>query len=188
MTDALATRAAELNDELAALRHARALAVLAGESFDSQSIAAAEAELAALADAEGEAVKRARAAASAAAAERRAATMSAIAAKEAARVLATGRAEAAARALATALDEAMRIAEEERALWRELGSRVPAHLDLPSQELRLSDRLAAVLHTPARPAGFGVVTWRVSWASSDHNWAEAERRLGEAAIAEIERD
>src|SRR5262249_2647301 len=108
LNEALSARAADLNQRIAALRRQRAAALLAGDAFDRGGIADAEAELAALGDAEGEAVAQRRTKARETADRRRGEVLKAVTASEASRLAAVGRAEAAARALSSALDEVSR--------------------------------------------------------------------------------
>jgi hypothetical protein len=180
----LADRRAALLAEQAKLQHQRGVFTLEGRTFDARRLAAIDAELAGLLDAEAEDLRRRDQAAKAHETERRASVCKRIAEREQERRAALAKAEAAARVMVNALDVVRSHTIATRAEIAELGVPPPLALDPRELETRLSRYLANSLSIVANGPGFGVIEWN-SIPFGDGPWAELERAATAAALAEF---
>lgn len=186
-THAIAARKDAVMLRLETLHGARGAATLDGKSFDNRQIAQAEAELAALGEAEAEAVRRRRTAAAVADGARCAALRRRIEEVEAQRLEAVARAEQACRAMIDAMAQVMTASGEIRAAARAMGGRSPFALAADDVEARLADRLTVLLGTvAARPGWFGrLALRRPFFQAPTDDWRDAERRVAAADLAAL---
>lgn len=176
MTDAsLQDRATELTDKLASLRHRRAMATLAGERFDSGPIAAAEAELVALADAEGVVTLRDRQTFADAQSKARAAVLLQLDEEKNNWLAVVARYEKASLAMSTERANMLASVGRQIELWKLLGDRIPDHLQARQQERRLDEWHAQsgvwAMQPTSHPAGTTLT--------------DSERHYAEKAIAVV---
>jgi hypothetical protein len=181
----LSDRRAALLAEQAELQRQRGAAALDRKTFDSRRLAAVDAELAGLLDAEAEELRRREKATKAHDAEHRQAVRKRIAERELERLAALRRAESLARSMAEALDRVRSHTIETRAEIAQLGVPPPLVLDPKELERRLSYCLANVLSIVAGSRGeFGTMEWG-SIPHPDRAWADAERAATAASLAEF---
>lgn len=169
----LAERAASERDKLARLKQRRGTALLDGGKLDHRPVVDAEQTIEAIADAEGEQVRRERAAAAAERAAARAALMVQIGEVEDKRLAAIARFAKHSLERERARDEALASARRQAGLWKELGDRVPAHLDEQGRRLEQWDQQA------------GIWAMRPAWLPAGTPLVDAERGEGERATAAI---
>jgi hypothetical protein len=182
MPDTLLDRRAALLEEQAELRRQRGAAVLDGRDFSgAKRLAAIDAELAALDDAEREDHRRGAEAHATAEAARRQAIAQRIADRAEARLAALDKAEAAARAMVAALAEALDLSAGIHADATRLGE-PPLPLARSEIENRCSRLLALALRPVARAHSFGVLTWN-SIPHADDSWRAIEHAATNPTIS-----
>lgn len=155
----LADRRAAAAASLASLEREQAVAILDGKPFDAKALVECREQLAALAGAETEQVRRDRAAVASLGAEQRAETRKAMSGTLEAYVAAIERAETAGRAMVDEFKQADAMADHLRRQIRSLGSLVPTSLDPNETRLKHSTMLATILRTLGRPNRFGCMEW-----------------------------
>jgi hypothetical protein len=183
-TASVADRRAALLAEQATLQRARGAAALDRKPFDSRRLAAVDAELAGLLDAEVEEHRRREKAVKAHEAERRASVRRRISEREKERLGVLAKAEAAARMMVKALDQVRSCALETRAEIAQLGVPPPLALDARELETRLSRYLANSLSIVARGPDFGILEWN-SVPFGDGPWVDLERAACTTALEEF---
>jgi len=186
MQHSIVQRISEAEARLAGLRAKRGSALLDGENIDAAEYANAEAELAALRDAEGEQVRRERQAAGQARGSRRDEQRARLRDLERQRVEALQDAEEAARTLAETLGHLLSVNEEMAGSAHEISGTVPSPLSGVAFARRLSDRLSAVMSTVAgHKHRMGNLVWPTSMCKPDQSWAAEESRLVEPHLKPI---
>ncbi len=181
----------EIETYLASLRRDRGAATIEGKAFDSAVIASAEIELAALHDAEGEAVRREREAAETARLKQLSALHTQLAVLERDRLQDLVEAEAATRQLAAALSRVLRTnGEMGKVVHGITGGRVPIPLSGPDFVSRLAGRIGAIMTTiPGCRASFGSIEWLGhSLYRSDQNWRDIEEALLKPHLKQISKE
>lgn len=188
--DDLDTRTTAARERVTVLRAERARAALAGERFDHASLRDAEDELAALGDAADERVRRERATVAEAEAERVARLRREIGDLEDQRRGAIEEAEALCRGMVDAMARAEQARSEVAARLSQIGARMPSDLDRPSQALRLSRGLCAVMTKLSGYHGggrWGVLHLSPAWTKSADAWLAGEKAMTEQVKAEAEK-
>lgn len=168
----------DVEARIEALRRTRGASVLDGAAFDETALRAAEAELEALDDADGEARRRASKAIDDAQVSQRAADAKALNKASAAWLAQIDEAEAMARAMTAALREAEKHRAEVQRLASALTGSVPLIATASVQEDRRSRALCALLAEMTGRTVFGDVQFMTLTAAGDA-WGDVER----AAIA-----
>jgi len=165
----IAERRRDLENTVSTLRQTRGTAVVDGvpTTIPHDAIIAAEAELAALDDAESELVRRQRAAAKDEAGYRRAELLTQMRAAERKRVEAVHRAEQYARAMRAELLTAFEAADEIRVCFGHMQRPAPLQLARPAMASRLAYRLSGQLRGIVHPARFGGITLALGPAPDD---------------------
>ena len=180
MTPDFRTLQDDAETRLAELRRKRGAAVLDGRPLDAIEIAATEAELDALAEAEAEQIRRQREAEAARIAALQKVLSAELRDREKARLHLVAQAEAAARELSASLTGVFAAAEAERSTIKRMGKPVPPVLGDEPLARRLGERLAATLSTfRTYPPRLGPsVVWgsTPSWVDPAASWPDAERR------------
>lgn len=187
MTTTLSERIASTEAKLAALRAKRGAAVLDDADFDALEYANAEAELEALRDAEGEAVRRERAMAQTARGKRRIELRDRIKRLERERLAAVSEAEESVKALVDALKRAIEANGEIHNAVHELTGRGPVGFMPISFENRLSTYLAAdmrKLRQGPRGGRLGFMNWPINPPRQHEAWAVEESKVCKADLAE----
>ena len=166
----------ELEEKLDQLRRQRGAAVLDGKKVDNNSVAAVEAEIAALNDAAAEETRRSRAQAEATHQSDLSVKRTQLAALIQADLDDTKEAEAGARQLAAAYSRKLERNTVMVKLAHEI-TRGPAPLALfaPEVVIRLACQLAAVMSSiPKHRYRFGAITWNRGVRTPEESWVETE--------------
>jgi hypothetical protein len=182
------TQREELETKLSDLRRQRGAAALDGKKFDAAAIAATEAELEALEDAEGERMRRERLDADRVRAEQATRLRTELAAAGEDYLNATTGAESAIRSFIEAVKRIDEAGERIRRAAKGLsGDGVPLPFGPSSIESRLGSRAGAVCSTmAAHRSRLGGLSWTgTTLYSPTQNWREAEQALVEKHINPI---
>jgi len=184
MTDINARRTA-LAAEIDAMKRARGAALADGMKYDGKPLLAAEAELEALDDLEGEMSRRAATEADRLLADARAGKADRFDVVADQWLSKVDEAEAAARAMAAALKDAEAAAAELMTLSRELTGDSQIMLMQSEQRSRRSRSLAALLHTHGGTYQFGELRLPSFLTPAAAPWAESERKTVAALRSQI---
>jgi hypothetical protein len=175
MTPALSERRAEAETRLERLQRERGAAMVDGGPVDHQAIAVAEAELAAMVEAEGVATARERALAAEAEAERVSRLRAQVLNANVERLAAIHDAEVAARTMVAAFKRAFAAIDRMHAAAAAMPMRLDDRLSKGELARRLSYRLSILLQNIAHPAQFGALALMVGPFPKDEPWSETER-------------
>ncbi|MCX2721969.1 hypothetical protein [Roseibium salinum] len=186
MTD-IAQRLTAAASHLENLKARQATAMLDGDDFNPAEVVNAEAELAALRDAQSEQVRRQRHTAAQARQQQKTERKSQLQELAKKRTEALQGAEEGARQLAAEVGRAIALNKEMVALAHEIsGEGTPGPLSALEFPKRLSNRLSAVMKTvPGHPQRLGNIPWMTTTQKQDESWAAEEARILEPHLKSI---
>lgn len=184
--DEIAQRTAGLERVIEEQKRARAAATISRKAFDPSKLISAEAELAALGDAESELRRRksAEEAREAKAAKKR--LLSRLKPLSKAWIASIDEAEAMARGMAAALSNAEKQRQQVQGVLGKLGSEGAAFISAPEQTDRRARNLSALIRAMTGTDLYGDIRLAAAFAPADQRWAAPEQETIERLTGDLE--